>query len=72
MRAAEHGAGQPGGTSPILRSAIALWRYWQARYRDEEAIGLLVPVLRRREAAGDPGLFAEALVAVGHDLCSND
>jgi hypothetical protein len=72
MRAAEHAAGQPGGTSPILRFAIALCRHWQARYRHEEAIGLLVPVLRRREAAAGPALFAEALVAVAHDLRSND
>jgi hypothetical protein len=39
LRAAEHAAGQPGGTSPILRFAIALWRHRQARYRHEERSG---------------------------------
>ena len=60
-RAAEHGASQPDGTSRVLRFAIALWRYWVRHYRHEEAAGLLVPVLRRPEAAADPALFAEAL-----------
>jgi predicted ATPase/class 3 adenylate cyclase len=62
-RAAEHAAAEPGGTSRVLRFGIALWRYWQARYRSEEAAGLLMPVLRRPEAAADPALLAEALCA---------
>jgi len=62
-RAAEHAAGEPGGTLQVLRFGVALLRYWQARYREDEAAGLLVPVLRRPEAAADPALFAEALVA---------
>jgi predicted ATPase/transcriptional regulator with XRE-family HTH domain len=62
-RAAEHAAGEPDGTSQVLRFGVALWRYWLVRYRNEEAVGLLVPALRRPEAAADPGLFAEALIA---------
>jgi tetratricopeptide (TPR) repeat protein len=61
-RAAEHAAGEPDGTARVLRFGVALWRYWNARYRNEEAAGLLVPALRRPEAAADPALFAEALV----------
>jgi predicted ATPase/class 3 adenylate cyclase len=62
-RAAEHAAGEPGGTSQVLRFGVALLRYWLARYRNEEAAGLLVPALRRPDAAADPALFAEALAA---------
>jgi predicted ATPase len=61
-RAAEHAAGEPDGTAQVLRFGVALWRYWQARSREEEAAGLLVPVLSRPEAGAHPELFAEALV----------
>ena len=61
-RAAEHAAGEPDGTARVLRFGVALWRYWGARSRNEEATGLLVPVLSRPEAAADLALFAEALV----------
>jgi tetratricopeptide (TPR) repeat protein len=63
-RAAEHAVGEPDGTARVLRFGVALWRYWEMRHRNEEAAALLVPVLRRPEAAADPALFAEAL-AVG-------
>ena len=63
-RAAEHAAREPDGASRVLRFGIALWRYWSVRYRLEEGAGLLLPVLRRPEAAADPALFAEALFAV--------
>jgi predicted ATPase len=53
-RAAEHAAGEPDGTSRVLRFGVALERYWAVRYRNEEAAGLLVPVLSRPEAAADP------------------
>ena len=61
-RAAEHAASRPDGTAQVLRFGVALWRYWATPSRNEEAAGLLVPVLRRPEAAADPALFAEALV----------
>jgi len=60
-RAAEHAAGEPDGTTRVLRFGVALWRYWYARSREEEAAALLIPVLSRPEAAADPALFAEAL-----------
>jgi predicted ATPase len=61
MRAAKHASGQPDGTSQVLRFGVALRRYWVWHYRSEEAAGLLVPVLRRPDAAENPMLFAEAL-----------
>ncbi len=61
-RAAEHAASRPDGTAQVLRFGVALWRYWATPSRNGEAAGLLVPVLRRPEAAADPALFAEALV----------
>ena len=63
LRAAEHAAGQPGGTMQVLRFGIALWPYWCWPDRNQGAAALLVPVLRRPEAAADPAVFAEALFA---------
>jgi predicted ATPase len=65
-RAAEHAADERDGTARVLRFGVALWRYWDARSRNEEAAALLVPVLRRPEAAADPALFAEALAVSSH------
>ena len=62
-RATQHAAGQQDGTPLVLRFGVALWRYWFLCYHSEEAAGLLVPILRRPEAAADPALFAEALWA---------
>ena len=64
-RAAEYAAGEPDGTARVLRFGVALRRYWGARW-EEEAAGLLVPVLSRPEAAEDPALFAEALVVAAN------
>ena len=61
-RAAGHAAGRPDGTALVLRLGVALDRYWRARSREQEAFGLLVPVLRRPDARADPALFAAALV----------
>ena len=62
QRAAQHAAGRPDGTAVVLRLGVALWRYWVARSREQEAFALLVPVLRRPDAHADPALFAAALV----------
>jgi len=63
-RAAEHAASDPAGTLLVLRFAVALRRYWLARSRNVEALGLLLPVLERPAARSDPGLFGAALVVV--------
>ncbi len=65
-RAAQHAADRPDGTALVLRLGVALERYWIARSRiarskEQEAFGLLVPVLDRPDAGADPGLFAAAL-----------
>ena len=61
-RAAQHAAEDPDGTAVVLRLGVALDRYWLARCRWREAVGLLVPALQRPEARADPGLFAAALI----------
>jgi predicted ATPase/class 3 adenylate cyclase len=53
-RAAEHAAGAPAGAALVLRFGVALRRYWLARSRNDEAFGLLAPVLDRREARPNP------------------
>jgi predicted ATPase/DNA-binding XRE family transcriptional regulator len=61
-RAAGHAAGDPDQTATVLRLGVALDRYWLARCRWQEAVGLLVPALQRPAARADPGLFAAALI----------
>ena len=60
-RAAGHAASRPDGTALVLRLAVALDRYWRARSREQEALGLLVPALQRPDARADPALFGAAL-----------
>ena len=63
-RAMEYAAGAPDvvvGTARVLRFGAALDRYWLARNRRDEAVGLLMPVLARSEAQADPPLRAAAL-----------
>jgi hypothetical protein len=45
----------------VLRLGVALYRYWWARSRGQEAFGLLAPVLSRPDARADPALFVRAL-----------
>ena len=61
-RAAEYAASETGGTARVLRFGVALRRYWTERYRGEEALALLRPVLDRPDARADPDLFGQALV----------
>ena len=60
-RATEHAAHDPDGTEQVFRFGVAMWRYWMARDREQEAFALLLPVLDRPEAQADPELFAVAL-----------
>jgi len=72
-RAAGYAAGRPDGTALMLRLGAALGgRYWLARSREQEALGLLVPALRRPDAGGDPALFAGALIAAAAVACYVD
>jgi predicted ATPase/class 3 adenylate cyclase len=64
-RAAEHAARDPDGTEQVLRLGVALQRYWITRFRDEEALALLLPALDRPEAQANPQLFAAALLTAG-------
>jgi hypothetical protein len=69
-RAAGYAAGRPDGTALVLRLGAALgWRYWLARSREQEALDLLVPVLRRPDAGAHPALFAAALTAAAAVAC---
>ena len=60
-RATEYAAHDPDGTEQVFRFGVAMWRYWMARDREQEAFALLLPVLDRPEARADPELFAVAL-----------
>ncbi len=71
-RAAGYAAGRPDGTALVLRLGVALWRYWDARSGEQEAFGLLAPVLRRPDAGADPGLFAAALFTAAWVGCFVD
>jgi hypothetical protein len=72
-RAAGYAAGRPDGTALVLRLGAALgWRYWLARSREQEALDLLVPVLRRPDAGDHPAPFAAALTAAAAVACYLD
>jgi len=73
QRAAGYAAGRPDGTALVLHLGAALGcRYWMARSREQEALDLLVPVLRRPDAGDHPTLFAGALIAVADVACYVD
>jgi hypothetical protein len=62
--ARQHAADRPDGTRLVLLLGlgVALDRYWLARSREQEAFGLLAPVLRRPEARnGGSGMTATAV-----------
>ena len=71
-RAGEHAAGDPDGTALVLRLGIALYRYWIARSRQQQALELLGPAIARPDADADPELFAAALVTIAHTACCVD
>jgi len=61
-RAAERAASGPDGTARVLRLGGALRRYWMARARNDEALGMLLPALGQPDARADPQLFGQALI----------
>jgi predicted ATPase/class 3 adenylate cyclase len=72
-RAAGYAADRPDGTALVLRLGSALGcRYWLARSREQEALDLLVPVLRRPDAGDHPAPFAGALTAAAELACYVD
>ncbi len=71
-RAAEYAARSPGGTAQVLRFAVALRRYWEARPREAEALELLASVIQRPDASADPALFAAALATAAFFAHTND
>ena len=69
LRAGEHAAADPDGTALVLRLGIALYRYSIVRSRQQQALELLAPALRRPDADADPALFAAALVTAALTAC---
>ncbi|HYK28538.1 MAG TPA: tetratricopeptide repeat protein [Streptosporangiaceae bacterium] len=75
QRAADYAASRSDGTTRVLRFGAALRKYWMARTRNEEALGLLTPVLERPDAGAMPELFARAsataaTLAQFHDMAA--
>jgi predicted ATPase/class 3 adenylate cyclase/DNA-binding CsgD family transcriptional regulator len=68
-RAGEHAAGDPDGTALVLRLGVALYRHSIVRSRQQQALELLVPAVRRPDADADPALFAAALVTAALTAC---
>jgi predicted ATPase/class 3 adenylate cyclase/DNA-binding CsgD family transcriptional regulator len=68
-RAGEHAVGDPGGTALVLRLGVALYRYSIVRSRQQQALELLVPAVRRPDAGVAPGLLAAALVTAALTAC---
>jgi predicted ATPase/class 3 adenylate cyclase len=64
LRAAEHAAGMPDGTSRVLRLGAVLRRYWVSRTDGEAVAGLIRPVLERPGARSDHRLFVDAAITV--------
>jgi DNA-binding CsgD family transcriptional regulator len=68
-RAGEHAAGDPDGTALVLRLGVALYRHSIVRSRQQQALELLGPALRRPDAQADPTLFAAAVVTAALISC---
>jgi predicted ATPase/class 3 adenylate cyclase/DNA-binding CsgD family transcriptional regulator len=68
-RAGEHAVSDPDGITLVLRLGVALYRYSVVRSRQQQALELLVPAVRRPDADADPALFAAALAAAALTAC---
>jgi len=72
LRAEEYAARDPEGTALVLRLGVALYRYSNARSRQQQALELLLPAVRRPDADADPALYAAALITAAHTACVVD
>ena len=68
-RAGEFAAADPSETARVLRLGVALYRYSIVRSRQQQALELLMPAVRRPDAGADPALFAAALITAAHTAC---
>jgi tetratricopeptide (TPR) repeat protein len=62
LRKAARQAEACGDAALVLRFGAALDRYWNARFRQQEAFTLLAPVLNSPDADANPVLHANALI----------
>ena len=71
-RAIEYSVADPRLTSLTLRFAVALSSFWRMRVRTREGFILFQPILQRPEAAAEPRLHLEALIATAINARSVD
>jgi predicted ATPase len=66
IRAALRWSAADGDTTSGLRTAAAVWRFWQQRSHIREGRGWLSPLLAKPDAGDDPPLQARAITAAGN------
>ena len=66
IRAVLRWSAADGDTGPGLRTAAAVWRFWQQRSHIREGRGWLASLLAKADAGADPSLQARAFTAAGN------
>ena len=66
IRAVLRWAAADGDSAPGLRTAAAVWRFWQQRSHIREGRGWLASLLAKPDAGADRLLFARAITAAGN------
>jgi predicted ATPase/class 3 adenylate cyclase len=65
IRAVMRWSSTDGDTAPGLRTAAAIWRFWQQRSQIREGRAWLTPILAKPDAGADPLVLARAVTAAG-------
>jgi predicted ATPase len=65
IRAVMRWSSTDGDTAPGLRTAAAIWRFWQQRSQIREGRAWLAPILAKPDAGADPLMHARAVAAAG-------
>jgi predicted ATPase len=65
IRAVMRWSSTDGDTAPGLRTAAAIWRFWQQRSQIREGRAWLTPLLAKPDAGADPLVHARAITAAG-------